>query len=289
MYSNSKSSGSKWSSVWVYFALAFGITWLIEIALALSGVNMQTASGSVLLSLAVLGPATAAISLTYLTQDKKGIRDYWQRITDIRRISAQMVPGHLTPSCDLLGLGALLDFLLGGKGWTFGAQVRQFSANPFYLIIIVVLAPILEEFGWRGYALDRLQLRWSALVSSLILGFFWALWHLPIFFITGTYQYSLGVGSLAFWTYMISVVPLTILFTWVFNNTFSSTLSAILLHIVFDITAEVFSVTERAYAYFILLMIVASIVIVMKWGAKTMKVQDKDNIPQTPLSTKVAK
>ena len=41
MYSNSKSSGSKWSSVWVYFALAFGITWLIEIALALSGVNME--------------------------------------------------------------------------------------------------------------------------------------------------------------------------------------------------------------------------------------------------------
>ena len=280
MNNNSKSSGSKWSSVWVYFAIAFGITWLIEIALALSRVNMQTASGSVLLSLAVLGPATAAISLTYLTQDKKSIRDYWQRITDIRRISARWYLVILLLPAALNGLAALLDFLTGGRGWTFGAQVGQFSANPFYLIIIAFLAPTLEEFGWRGYALDRLQLRWSALVSSLILGFFWALWHLPLFFIKGTYQYSLGVGSLAFWAFMISVIPLTILFTWVFNNTFSSTLSAILLHIVFDITAEVFSVTERAYTYFILLMIVASIVIVMKWGAKTMKVQEKDNIPR---------
>lgn len=83
---------------------------------------------------------------------------------------------------------------------------------------------------------------------------------------------------------MISIIPLTILFTWVFNNTFSSTLAAILLHIVFDITAEVFSVTEQGYTYFILLMIVASIVIVIKWGAKTMKVQDHDNFPQ-PLYT----
>lgn len=87
MHNNSKTSGSKWSSVWVYFVIAFGVTWLIDIALALSRINMQTASGSVLLSLAVLGPATAAISLTYLTQDKKGIHEYWQRITDVRRIS----------------------------------------------------------------------------------------------------------------------------------------------------------------------------------------------------------
>ena len=275
MKNNSESSGSKWSSVWVYFAMAFGITWLIETALALSGVNMQTASGSALLSLAVLGPATAAISLTSLTQDKNGVCNYWRRITDIRRISAKWYLVIFFLPAVLFGLAALLDFLTGGKGWTFGAQVWQFSANPFYLIIIAVFAPTIEEFGWRGYALDRLQLRWSALVSSLILGVLWALWHLPIFFIPGTYQYSLGVGSFPFWTYMISVVPLTILFTWVFNNTASSTLSAILFHIMIDSTGEIFSITERAYTYFIALMIAASIVIVMKWGAKTMKVQDK--------------
>jgi membrane protease YdiL (CAAX protease family) len=274
MNNNSKLSRSKWSSVWTYFAIAFGISWLIEAALALSGINMQTASGSVLLSLAVLGPAIAAISLTYLTQDKKGIRDYWQRITDIRRISLRWYLVIFLLPAALFGLGALLDLLTGGSGAQWGKQIMQSSANPIYLIIIAVFAPAFEEFGWRGYALDRLQLRWDALVSSLMLGVLWALWHLPIFFIPGTYQYGLGVGSLAFWTYMISVIPLTILFTWIFNNTFSSTLSAILFHIMIDFTGEVFSLTERGYTYFILLTVVASIVIIMKWGAKTMKVQD---------------
>ncbi len=280
MNTNSESSRSKWSSVWIYFAVAFGITWLIEIALALSGVNMQTASGSVLLSLAVLGPATAAISLTYLTHDRKSIRDYWLRIIDIRRISLRWYLVILLLPAVLFGLGALLDFLMGGSGAQWGKQIMQFSANPVYLIVIAVFAPTFEEFGWRGYALDRLQLRWSALVSSLILGFFWALWHLPIFFIKGTYQYSLGVGSLAFWTYMISVVPLTFLFTWIFNNNGRSTLSAILFHIMIDVTAEVFSITERAYTYFVVLTFVAAIAITMIWGAKTMKVQDKDNTTQ---------
>jgi uncharacterized protein len=280
MSDNIKSSRSKWSSVWVYFVVAYGVSWLIEIALALSGVSMGDASGPVLLSLAVLGPATAAISLTYLTQDKMGKHDYWLRIIDIGRISLRWYLVIFLLPATLFGLAALLDFLSGGRGWTFGAQVRQFSANPFYLIIIEFLAPILEEFGWRGYALDRLQLRWSALVSSLILGFFWALWHLPIFFIKGTYQYSLGVGSLAFLTYMISVIPMTIFFTWIFNNNGRSTLSAILFHIMIDVTAEVFSITERAYIYFVVLTFVAAIAITMIWGARTMKLQDMDNVTQ---------
>ncbi len=271
MTTNSNPSGSQWSRVWVYFAVAFGVSWLIEIVLAFSGVSMVAAYSPVLLSLAAAGPAIAAIGLTYLTQDKMGRCDYWLRIMDIRRISLRWYLVIFLLPAALLGLAALLDFLLGGKGWTFGAQVRQFSVNPFYLIIIAFLAPTLEEFGWRGYALDRLQLGWNALFSSLILGFFWALWHLPIFFIKGTYQYSLGVGSLAFWTYMISVIPLTFLFTWIYNNNGRSTLSAILFHIVIDVTAEAFSITERAYVYFVVLIFLAAMLITIIWGARTMK------------------
>lgn len=269
---NSKPSLPKKSSVWAYFVMAFGITWIIEIGLAFYGISMQTASGSVMLSLSVLGPATAAIVLTYLTGDRDEIHDYWQRIADKKRIGPRWYLVVLFLPAVLFSLSALLDILMGGKGLNFGAQIAQFSVNPFYLIIIAVIAPTFEEFGWRGYALDKLQMRWNALFSSLILGVLWALWHLPIFFIPGTYQHSLGVGSMAFWTYMISVIPLTILFTWVFNNTYRSTLSAILFHIAIDISGEVFSVTGRAYVYFILLMIVLSLVIVLKWGASTMKV-----------------
>lgn len=211
-----------------------------------------------------------------------GRRDFWLRIIDIRRIKLRWYPVIFLFPAALDGLAALLDFLTGGRGWTFGAQVEQYSATPLYLIAIAFIAPTFEEFGWRGYALDRLQLRWNALASSLILGFFWALWHLPLFFIKGTYQYSLGVGSLAFWTYMVYIIPLAIFFTWIFNNNNRSTLAAILFHVTIDVTGEVFSITERAYTYFVILEFVAAIAITMIWGARTLRRQDKQNIPQPP-------
>ena len=273
MNTNINSSRSKWASPWIYFAIAFGFTWLIEIVWALSGIGLETTSGQALLILAASGPTIAAIGLTYLTQDKMGRHDYWLRIIDRRRISTgwYLVIFLLAPA--LYGLSALLDVLSGGSGATWGKTVKQLTIIPSLLTIF--LTPFLEELGWRGYALDRLQSRWSALVSSLILTIFWALWHMPLSFIKGTYQYSLGIGSLGFWTFILGFFPLTLLFTWIFNNNNRSTLSAILFHCVINATSELFSLTERAYTYSIILWYVAVIAVIAIWGPKTLKRQDK--------------
>jgi membrane protease YdiL (CAAX protease family) len=88
---------------------------------------------------------------------------------------------------------------------------------------MLFFGPVPEELGWRGCALDRLQERDSALISSLIIGGTWALWHLPLFFIAGTYQHGLGVGTPAFWLFMVTKFPDSILMTWIYNNTRRST------------------------------------------------------------------
>ena len=277
---NIKYFASKWSGPWVYFAVAFGLTWLIEIVWSLLGISLETVSGQALLCLATSGPAIAAIGLIYLTLDRMGRHDYWLRIIDLRRISSgwYLVIFLFAPA--LYGLAALLDVLSGGSGATWGKTIGQLTIIPALLTIF--LTPFLEELGWRGYALDRLQSRWSALVSSLILSIVWALWHLPLSFIKGTYQYSLGVGSLGFWTFMIGFVPVTLLFTWIFNNNYRSTLSAILLHCMMNGTLELFTLTERAYTFSIVLFIVAAIAITMIWGPRTLNCQDKTSQPLFP-------
>ncbi|MBS7614886.1 CPBP family intramembrane metalloprotease [Candidatus Bathyarchaeota archaeon] len=48
------------------------------------------------------------------------------------------------------------------------------------ILITSFLMNMWEEIGWRGYALPALQKKHNALVSSLIVGVFWALWHWPL-------------------------------------------------------------------------------------------------------------
>ncbi|HWQ19678.1 MAG TPA: CPBP family intramembrane glutamic endopeptidase, partial [Methanotrichaceae archaeon] len=140
----------------------------------------------------------------------------------------------------------------------------------------------MEELGWRGYALDRLQSRWSALVSSLILGILWAFWHTPLFLFKDSIQYKMGFGSLAFWTFIVSVVFMAIIMTWIFNNTCRSTLSAILWHAVVNGTCGFFTLTEQANRYSIVLLSVAAIIIAKYGGAKTLMGQDTTTQPLYP-------
>ncbi|HSM72271.1 MAG TPA: type II CAAX endopeptidase family protein [Anaerolineales bacterium] len=81
-----------------------------------------------------------------------------------------------------------------------------------------------EEMGWRGYVLPRLQSKFNALVSSLILGVIWSVWHLPKFFGTGSSE-----GRSFFW-FTVFTVSVAVLYTWLYNNTHGSLLLVVLFH-----------------------------------------------------------
>jgi uncharacterized protein len=102
----------------------------------------------------------------------------------------------------------------------------------------LITGPISEELGWRGFALDILQSRWGVLLSRLILGLVWWGWHLPLFFIVGTPQYRMGIGTIEFWFFLVNILPLSLIMTWFYNQTRRSILSAILLHYGFNVTAN---------------------------------------------------
>ena len=272
MQTTSNSSTSTLSSPWLYFGLTLAWTWFFWILAATLNASMDSAAGFVLLFLGILGPMVTGTGFTYLTQDKDGRRDYWTRVRDFRRIRARwyLVIFLFVPILNVLA--AALDVLMGGSGATVGEAATNFLSQPLSIIPSILFAsliPFIEELGWRGYVLDRLQLRRTALMSSLILGTVWSLWHLPLFFIEGTYQYNLGVGSLAFWAFMIGVVPLSFSFTWIYNNTLRSTLAVILFHSMVNFTGELIAITERADAYSILLWIVVAVAITVFWGPKT--------------------
>jgi membrane protease YdiL (CAAX protease family) len=82
-----------------------------------------------------------------------------------------------------------------------------------------------EELGWRGFALPRLQMRYSALTSSLILGFYWGIWHIPIWILTSS---PFTVESTFF--FVANTILNSIIITCICNNTRGSVLLASMHH-----------------------------------------------------------
>jgi len=143
----------------------------------------------------------------------------------------------------LFGAGALY---LSAMALTvaFGGTIDFSKLDPWYtvpflfLVILPIGGPLGEEFGWRGYALPRLQEHRSTLAAALILGVVWALWHLPNWWIPMTAQYE-NVRDNGNYTFFIGefvavLVALSIIFAFVYNGTGASMLAPLLLHASFN-------------------------------------------------------
>ena len=276
MVKNSFPAKPTLSSPWLFFVLVLGWSWLFWIPIALLGQGVELTIAKLGFAIGGLGPMLGGIGFTYLTQGKEGRRDYWLRIINLKRIGGQwyLVIFLFVPV--LTVLASLLDILLGGGGATLEKSAVHILQEPLAIIpfalSIFFIGPFIEELGWRGYVLDRLQARWNALWSSLILGMVWGVWHLPLFFIKDTYQYNLGVGSASFWLFMIDIISEAVLLTWIFNHTRRSTLAAILFHFMINFTGELIATSIRIDFYSALLWIIAAIIIAM--GMKSMSFWD---------------
>lgn len=264
---------SNYPKPWLFFGLAIGWTWLFLIpAIPLS---QEETSGlvPVLRILAGAGPAIAAISLLYSRDGRQERQDYWRRLVDFRRIPLAWLGVTLLTVPAITLLAAMIDQALGGEGLQLEAAAdilgRPLAIVPFALFILI-FGPLPEELGWRGYALGKLQERWNALAATLILGCAWVLWHLPLFFITGTFQNTFGPGTLSFWIFNLSLVVSSVLYTWIFNNTGSSTVSAILFHFSQNFTGELFELSTRAELVSFALTGVLALLVIMVWGPKAL-------------------
>jgi len=124
-------------------------------------------------------------------------------------------------------------------GAEFGDTTIDWSElRPLYqilpmMLVLIVLAGLGEEFGWRGFLLPRLQRQHDALRASLVVGFFHSLWHVPLFLVEGTVQntWSQQVGLIpALLGYSAFVTAWAIQLTWFFNNSRGSVLIVAVVH-----------------------------------------------------------
>jgi membrane protease YdiL (CAAX protease family) len=211
-------------------------------------------------------PSLVAIVMTWVWEGKPGLRQLTKRIIHFNIGWSWYLAAVLAvifPSA-----GQLLIIRLLGQGFEYQSFLTQLgSAIP-----LIVLGPLSEELGWRGYALDRLQTKWNALVSGILIGVGWALWHLPLFYMIGTSQHE---SHIPFFGFLFGIIDVSILFTWLHNNTNGSLWTAIFFHWSITYAAQVVSSSvKRSPAYNWLEyvpFILTAIIVTVAWGPKTFR------------------
>src|SRR5271157_1079313 len=218
------------------------------------------------------GPSLAAIILTYLQNGREGVLNLLKRLV-LWRVNAKwyLVVLFLLPA--LMVLAILLNAVLGGKIGSmpfFGQWYWPIILPLGFLLAIIMGGPLEEEMGWRGYALPRLQSTLNPLYASIIIGIIWGAWHLPLFLIPGTSQYSLSMAF--FLPFADLLMADSIIMTWVYNNTKGSILMAILSHATKNIGYALLPLMtvlpgdiRAAAIYMALVWIISIAVIAMNW------------------------
>jgi uncharacterized protein len=175
-------------------------------------------------------PSLVAILLTWKQQGLSGLRQLGRRLLQFKIGWRWYLAAVAVVVISTLGQLATISLM----GQTF--DLALFPAQLGSAIPLIVLGPLSEEIGWRGYALDRLQTKWNALVSSLMVGLVWGLWHGPLFYMVGTSQHELALPFVAF---VGGIMAVSILFTWLHNNTHGSLWTAIFFHWIYTYCVQV--------------------------------------------------
>jgi membrane protease YdiL (CAAX protease family) len=209
-----------------FYLLSFAITWIIWLPAAAGTAGLLPFHVPLAVDGAAyfLGPPLAAGVALYAAEGWDGGHALLSRLRDWRIGAGWYAFGLLWRPAVAAAALALMAAL--------GAQPPPLH-GPWHLVIplylLTALANIVfyigEEIGWRGYALPRLQARHGPLVAGALIGLMAGLWHLPAFFIAGHPQYGTPIAP-----FMIWMVALSIVFTWLYNRTGGSLLPVALLH-----------------------------------------------------------
>ena len=198
-----------------YFLATFAFSWgIFGSALAFD------VAESPIVILGVWGPSLSAIVVTAMFYGRQGLKRFFARIK-IRKGLQWFFP--LLGFFLLIGLcGRFIGSAAAGipfdptfRGWTWVAQV---------MLMQLLIPGLGEEFGWRGFALQRLQHIMTPFRATLVIAAFHLLWHAP------TYWLGTGMHNVpTFWAAFF-LLPWTILFTWAYNRSGGSLLVSVFFH-----------------------------------------------------------
>jgi membrane protease YdiL (CAAX protease family) len=196
-----------------YFILAFGLAWWTWPFVLVNPKSSPMLPWS---------PIIAAVIVLAITQGRAGVGRLL-RSTFRWRVDPRWYAAALGIPLVLWLIAAAIPTALGATPNV--AYFADFILFPITLLTTaVVKGPLTEEPGWRGFALPQMLGRWSPLLASLLLGFIWFVWHLPLLV-----QDPSGAQR-PLVPYIVVVLSLSVLATWLWAATNRNVFIVVIFH-----------------------------------------------------------
>jgi membrane protease YdiL (CAAX protease family) len=228
-----------WLPILTFFLLTYAIFWGINYLYFWifknpnELINFNTFSGVLYYILFIIpsfGPFIAALIVTAIFDKKEDLREYSKRLIKFRVKYHWYLLAIIIPVSAYL-IPKIIRYLLNDPSIMPFMEPTAWNLGPL-LTINVIISGIAEEPGWRNYAVPKLKQVFNPLVTSMIIGVVWAFWHLT-FYISGSRPWS------QFPQFLITVVMLSIIYTWLYINTESTPIVA-LFHIIHNFSVFLF-------------------------------------------------
>ena len=213
-----------------FFILSY-LFFLAAILLIGAIVSMASVSAiamGMLIALASWTPNFSALVVIGITEGRVGVRQLFAGWTRWR-VNAWWYLFGLSPI--VIAFLIAWVYLLAGTAVTPKISI-ELSFSPFFLMLFfhTIQGATGEELGWRGFALPRLQSRFSPLVSALILGLIIAGWHGIL--------HVVSPAGIPEWQFLILMVSYSVIITWAYNKSRGSLLIVTLFHFAFNFSLD---------------------------------------------------
>jgi len=226
-----------------YFILTFAISWgAILLLIALNGMPTTVAEAQAQLPVAIMtflgGPLISGLLMIGLIDGRAGYLDLLARILKWRVNFVWYAIALLTAPLVFAATHYLLTLL--SPVYLPGFLGPNGASLVFLSVMSAIMVGICEEIGWFGFAIPKMRLRYSALMTGLIVGIIWGAWHIMANDIWAIRTYSGEIpvilyGVLTGFSFLIGQLPpFRILMVWVYEQT-GSLLIMIIMH--FSLTA----------------------------------------------------
>lgn len=254
-----------------FYLLTLAVTWIFWIIAAVlshlsaNQADMYFAVAMAFMFFGLMVPCVMALIFVNCSGSKNLKQDYKEKLSGAFRINPKVLLFGIAVFAAIIFASIGISLLFGEPADQFGfADGFSFSIGGMPTLALIIITALFEELGWRGYAEDSIAQYHSWFTESLIFGVLWGAWHLPLFFINGTYQSMiLEMNPLYMINFFVSIMPLGFVFTWIYVGNNRSIFACSIFHFVVNFLQELINMTQNTKCIETLVLYVVAVIIVL--------------------------